>query len=61
MYLHYPKCFEEYLNPEKYYILTSETDRVIVSPANDAIRPRFPVLFSRKHGNTKDALIFYVF
>ncbi len=51
------QTFQRMYNPEKYPILTSDTDRVLASPANEVIHPRDSGLFSRKHGNPKDTLI----
>ena len=39
MYLHYPKCFQQFSNPEKSVILIKVTDRFIWSPVNGVIPP----------------------
>jgi len=36
-YLHYPKCFQQCLNPEKSAILNSVMARVIAAPIHDII------------------------
>jgi len=62
-YLQYPKCFQLFVNREKIAILTKAPGRVrsCLSIAPYPHYPRFPVLFCKNHGNTKDALIYYIF
>jgi len=62
-YLQYPKCLQLFVNREKIAILTNVPERVRsrLSIASYPRYPRFPVLFCRNHGNTKDALIYYMF